>query len=562
MVKRNEMPFDWQVWEELEGQLTRREADTLLQFTKDKTVLQIGHNLKSLYILGHHSKAFYAFEVQLTEKEQSVIDSIPDKARMNILRMEADAAFDVFKYSPFAQQKTDVIFLDGNQSYHDLCQNLRNYTSFLSNTGVIIIHDYLPYFHKGSAWDSIEIQEAILATLSPGFSHEITDSMIIIHSPKVAQDESFHLNLPPKQPRILLIGDMSNPVADYYELLKKIGYHVFWAGDNAVHLNTINFTSSVELNPFSMPYAGEAVVRVKRYPIKYLLDQIGHDFDLILHFQGWFQPSDLTCDIPYIYYCSEGWWPEIPTCATLIAVPNAQTKMLVLQANPHRSPEDISIIPFSIGALFNNRRILTNRNTEISWAGDIYRFGLLYRERREILTKLLDEKGIHIEAHWQDGKTWNADHPHWKQGKGFLNAEDYTTLLDNSQYGLNIPTRLGSNFRDLEVPACGAILVTKPTPDLQAMGFEHGKNCYFYNTYDELVQILRKPFNIGIAMLGYTLVNMQHRHIHRIPLFEDLFRKCGIQEPLGIKTGLYRWNDQNNKMGIWEPEFLLQGPMP
>lgn len=467
----------------------------------------------------------------------------------------------------------DLLFIDGDHSFHQVMRDIKNYSALVKPGGLICIHDYHPYFHTGSAWTSIEIQTALQTLTSHRPVFNSIDSMLILQATlDINKSDIFTLAIPPKQPKILLIGDNSNPVADYYQILTKMGYYVYWLGDQAAHFNTINFKRNVEVNERSMAYAGEAVVYTKRFPLRHILDQIGSDFDLILQFQGWYYPSDMEkSPIPYIYYCSEGWWAEIPKVAWKVIVPNYFTQTMVLSQNPQIKQQDISIIPFSLGGVFNTRIIspLQKRDKKISYAGSLYRFTLLYQDRREILYQLLQDPELNKDCffHWDDGKPWNYEGSHFKAGKGHLNAEEYTQLLDESQFGVNIPTRMGANFRDLEVPACGAILVTKKTEDLVEMGFKHGINCYFYSNYKELKEILQKPYDPMVAMMGYTLVNMKHRHIHRIPQFEGIFSQ--YLEPLGLKTKMYEYGGFTDEMGhhsnyngqeeiIWN----LKGPLP
>jgi hypothetical protein len=113
--------------------------------------------------------------------------------------------------------------------------------------------------------------------------------------------------------------------------------------------------------------------------------------------------------------------------------------------------------------------------------------------------------------------------------KKYDNAEKYIELLTSSIYALNIPTILGANFRDLEGPACGCILITKRTPDHDLMGFEDGKTCYYYDDPSEIPKILEKPYNPNIALMGALLVLSQNRPIHRIPYIEQIMMSLGVK---------------------------------
>jgi len=562
--------FDWEAWEKTLGWLTRKEAEYLLDHSANAKVLEIGaYHGRSTRVFTHLAKYVLSIDPFISggkEDVQALFDNAVCPTRL--IPKTSDEAFDLlFNVVPYAEaDKFDVVFIDGDHSYHQVMRDIKNYSQLLKQGGLLIIHDYFPYFHKGSAWTSIEIQEACNTMLEKQAGSQC-ESMVILQEPFIFKSSDlFSLPIPPKQPKILLIGDRSNPVDDYYEILTKMGYYVFWVGDNALHFNTINFKRNVEINQCSLAYAGEAVVYTKRFSLAALLSQIGTDFDLILQFQGWFYPNDMEkSPIPYIYYNSEGWWPEIPKVAWKVAVPNQTTKDLVIAQNPHIKNADISIIPFSIGGVFNARNFVLpqKRDKLVSYAGSLYRFTLLYQERRDLLFKLLIDPDLQDLTffHWEDGKPWNYEGPHFKCGKGALGAVDYTQLLDESEYGLNIPTRLGANFRDLEVPACGAILITKKNQDLVDMGFVHSQNCYFYQTYDELKRILEIPYSPAIAMMGYTLVNLKHRHIHRIPQFESLFAQLTGMEVMGIRTDMYKLNESIT--GQEDPvQWLLDRPLP
>lgn len=552
----------WDIWDAIEGWQTCPEANALLECCKDKVVLEIGaYHGKSTFV-------FAEFAEQVTTVDPFLAGGKEDcellqhlNENLLIVSKSSDEFFESIEGSMI---QYDLIYLDGDHTFHQMCRDIKHAVQFLKPNGVLAIHDVKGYYHKLSTWAAEEIKAALQYTLASNLSEQSIDSLLLISNPVLKAPYLFELPLPPRQPRILLLGDNSNPVADYYQIFKEMGYYVFWAGDGAAHFDTINFKRNIEVNAISMQYAGEAVVYTRRYPLSYLLDQIGRDFDVILQFQGWYYPSDTTkSPIPHIYYCSEGWWPEIPKSVWKVAVPNEQTKQLILLqgCNSHISECDISVIPFSIGGVFNNRKLNADRPIKASWAGDLYRFALLYKERRDLLYPLIKDPRLkdQIEAHWVDGKPWNYDGPHWKQGKGKLDSIDYPDLLDRSQFGINIPTRLGSNFRDLEVPACGACLVTKRTPDLLEMGFVDKENCYLYSTYEELVAILQQPYNPAVALKGYWLVNSKHRHIHRIPLFEALFSQVGVK-PMGLRSGMYHWQTYMNKPSevVWD----LDRPLP
>lgn len=329
-------------------------------------------------------------------------------------------------------------------------------------------------------------------------------------------------------PRILYIGNAnSNPGVYYLQGLIDAGYRVYHVG--------VNSKSGFELSNIpERPYnivteVGPAQVNIREFSLKSLLDIVGHEWDAIVHVQNWLYFTDYELSpIPYYFYCTEVAYPRIPRCAWyVLSATHTIKKQNKRNSNWIRSylyhPHSIPIIR---GKQIKYPKL--KRTILGSFAGELYSLPL-YKTRREIVKNV--EKLDGFETHYLGPKLSRDGERKPESGKGKLKAIPYSNLLLKSKSILNVPSVGGANFRDLEGPALGAMLVTIETPDLLLMGFEDGVNCRTYKTSEEAMKIIESEYDVEIAKKGWELIHFgrdwwQHNNFD----VAKIFRYKGYQE--------------------------------
>lgn len=85
----------------------------------------------------------------------------------------------------------------------------------------------------------------------------------------------------------------------------------------------------------------------------------------------------------------------------------------------------------------------------------------------------------------------DGDHPEFIL-QDFHTYPAYIQFLQSCKCAINIPGTYGRiNQRQFEILAAGALLIQWDYPELKAMGFENGKNCYLFRNDDELALIFQ-----------------------------------------------------------------------
>jgi len=327
----------------------------------------------------------------------------------------------------------------------------------------------------------------------------------------------------PRKTKILLIAWNVHPGKDFaliFDQMKNV--ELTWIGQDDPNIPSY-LRPNLDLRRIPVKQfiyngpLGSVPLAIRRFSLKSLLDLFGYDFDLILHLQDWTVFTDVEkSPIPYIYYHSEPFYPEVPFCAWKV-VASTQYELLYLQRK-YGSRFKYDYLPF---ALRNDliRRDVNEEKRDIpaSFAGELFHFDQMYNERREIvqyLEKTIPEK---FESHYLGPYGENTKDPREiLAGKGRLDGEEYPNLLLKSQIGLNVPTGDNCNFRDFEVPGLGALLLTKESTDLRLLGFKDGINCIFYKTKEEAEEVIRNGYDPEIAQAGYFHVITDHTYFKRM----------------------------------------------
>lgn len=311
----------------------------------------------------------------------------------------------------------------------------------------------------------------------------------------------------PRRPRVLFIGSgRTTPSRHWLTALREAGYDVFHVGEVSRDLDISNI--SVSRASFSTPF-GNTTATVRMIDIENLIDMIGITFDLVFHVQDHVFPTNRRrCSIPYFYLVTEVMAPYVPSCAhVVLCATDAIKRMMVAGDNKVRQgyvymPHAVRLHEKEPTYPSNERPILA------SFAGELYKFAGkmdMYVNRRETVLYLEGMLGDDFSCHYMA-----RPDKHGKRdlgaGRGRLGPRAYNELLRKSKIGINAGTVGGMNFRDLEVPLNGAMLVTMETPDHALMGFEDGVNCRFYETPEEALEIVKNGYDPDIARAGWELV--------------------------------------------------------
>ena len=346
----------------------------------------------------------------------------------------------------------------------------------------------------------------------------------------------------PRGPNILLIGWVGHPAESFYHWFKFHGCNVFWVGDHAADLDLQNIPS-YPVNRYPGPM-GLIDISERRMSLHSILDLLrDFRFDLIFHVQDWTRFTDYEkSPIPYVYYHTEPFYPHgVPQCAWEVVCPN--TTMIEQTRSYFGNKYEYGLMPWCLRDDYrqiivrNWARFAVNRRRQLplSFAGAADGVSL-YQFRLATLKYLVENLGSDFYCkvtgfRKNENRKGNVPTPMLEHNDGHeklrLKAHAYLGMLSRSKFGLNIPTHYGTNFRDMEVPATGAILLTRDMPDLESMGFHDGENCAVYRTPEEAADIVRSGFDPNVAMRGQMNVLHNHTYAARIPSILDGFATKG-----------------------------------
>jgi len=326
------------------------------------------------------------------------------------------------------------------------------------------------------------------------------------------------IKVPPRPARILYIGSgTTTPGITYLHALQDAGFNIYHVGEGSRQFDITH----IPKKPFIVRTpTGNAHVMIRNLPLKALLDMIGYEFDLIFHVQDWTYFTDMErSPIPYFFYCTEIAYTFIHKSVWVVLAATEAIKQIVMQEAPQL--QGFVYHPHSV--LMGHEEVkfpdMKTRTNSVFFAGEVYRLGELYEERRKVIKFIEDVKDASIHYLAPPGKN-PQEMRKAEKGIGLLNSKQYTDFLLESKIGINIPTIGGANFRDVEVPATGAMLVTRRTPDMDMMGFEDYVNCRFYDTPDEAREIILNGYDPEIAKAGWELVVRGRRWFkHQNPYF-------------------------------------------
>ena len=343
----------------------------------------------------------------------------------------------------------------------------------------------------------------------------------------------------PRKTKILLIAWNVHPGKDFAQIFDQMdNVELTWIGTDDpntpcylrpdLNLQNIPLRQFVYNGPF-----GSIPLAIREISLKSILDLFGYNFDLIFHIQDWTIITDKEkAPIPYIYYHSEAFYPEVPFCAWKVIASTRFELNFLSRKYGYRFKYDY--LPFALRNDLIRRDINEKKRTiKGSFAGELFHFDQMYNERREIV-QYLEKQFIqeNFETHYLGPYGEDSKEPREiLSGKGRLCGEEYIDLLLKTQVGLNVPTGDNCNFRDFEIPGLGALLLTKETTDLKNLGFKDGENCIYYKTKEEAEEIIKNGYDPVIAQAGYLHVITNHTYFKRMHELTDMMREyCRVEE--------------------------------
>lgn len=319
---------------------------------------------------------------------------------------------------------------------------------------------------------------------------------IPIAQPIEPQIPMFEYEIPELKRTILLIGDPTeycSTVQEFYRIFKQIGYNVIWIGSSdETNYLTLNFHLLDWKKGEQSGIMGTYPIRFKEISLASVLDQLHQHIDVIVHFQNNLYFTETTpSKIPYIYICTELQLPRVPELASLVLSATRNGMKHLTYYTKGSIP--VGYLPHALSSLYFSTMpdYTINRNYICSFSGELYNPACIYYDRIEIMHFIKDSilPKIFGNFNWMS-PIHQGGVRYIEQGMGRVSQQQYKEILYKSKIGINCPTKAGFQFRDLEIPACGAILLTKKTQDLVDLGFKHKKNCLFYTTKENCLELL------------------------------------------------------------------------
>jgi len=326
-----------------------------------------------------------------------------------------------------------------------------------------------------------------------------------------------------RAPRVLVIADgTTRPGKEYVDVLRAVGFDVFHFGVGSNDLDSSilpAYDTAFRASWNVRDSLGERDVpinimsKIRYFRLKDLLSLLGKKFDLVFHVQDWQYPIDDFVPLPYFFYCTEAMYPVAPRCCRFVFYATHAIKSMVEAGAPHVKtfaflPHAVQTNRWSAVGLckVNPSYPKTERTTKVFFAGEIYKHPGVYEERRVCVRGVKKILGSEFDAHWMGPIRRSGVMREPEEGLGVCGPSEYVKRLLRAKVGLNVPTAGGANFRDVEIPACGAMLVTRHTPDHDAMGFVDGVNCRFFDgTPEDAVEKIN-AYDPEIAKRGWKLV--------------------------------------------------------
>jgi spore maturation protein CgeB len=139
-----------------------------------------------------------------------------------------------------------------------------------------------------------------------------------------------------------------------------------------------------------------------------------------------------------------------------------------------------------------HRPISVTPTEQEKWGGDVSFVGTFERDRAEKMLYVA-KQGILVRVWGSNWQVWKNEHPNLQIMRRAIYNEEFIKVLCSSKINLNFLRKVNRDLhtsRSLEIPACGAFMLTERTKEHQEL-FTEGKEAAFFETPSELVEKIR-----------------------------------------------------------------------
>ena len=244
---------------------------------------------------------------------------------------------------------------------------------------------------------------------------------------------------------------------------------------------------------------GDFRVNARRLTLEVIFQAIGSDFAAIIHIHDKTNIENAEkSPIPYIYYATEITYIKSPPCAWVWLAATESIYDELMKMKPAHT--EIRHHPFSI---FLKPEIdvdfrFIHRPNLCFFSGHILGLGTIYHERKEVVQ--------YIEQNCPQAKIY---YPKNENGE-VMDAQQYLINLHQCIIALNVPSIDGTNFRDIEAIASGAILLTKRHPNMLRIGLIDGITCRHFSSKEEALEIIqyyeKRGYDVELAKNAWQLL--------------------------------------------------------
>lgn len=126
---------------------------------------------------------------------------------------------------------------------------------------------------------------------------------------------------------------------------------------------------------------------------------------------------------------------------------------------------------------------------QAKWGGDVSFVGTFERDRAEQMLYVA-EQGIVVHVWGPNWQAWKKEHANLRIVRRAIYNEEFVKVLCSSKINLNFLRKANRDLhtsRSLEIPACGAFMLTERTKEHQEL-FIEDKETAFFETVSELVE--------------------------------------------------------------------------
>jgi spore maturation protein CgeB len=139
-----------------------------------------------------------------------------------------------------------------------------------------------------------------------------------------------------------------------------------------------------------------------------------------------------------------------------------------------------------------HRPISVTTAEQEKWGGEVSFVGTFERDRAEQMLYVA-EQGILVHVWGANWQAWKKEHPNLRIMRRAIYNEEFIKVLCSSKINLNFLRKANRDrhtSRSLEIPACGAFMLTERTEEHQEL-FVEDKEAAFFETPSELLEKIR-----------------------------------------------------------------------